>query len=49
VHQDGIPILVRHNDDGDRATAALYALDSPARVAEFVDHLGRRLTDAGED
>jgi trehalose 6-phosphate phosphatase len=49
VRQDGIPILVRHNDDGDRATAALYALDSPARVAEFVDHLARRLTDAGED
>ncbi len=39
----GAPILVRHNDDGDRATAALYALDSPARVAEFVDDLAHEL------
>jgi trehalose 6-phosphate phosphatase len=46
VRHDGIPILVRHNDDGDRATAALYALDSPARVAEFADQLAGRLTDA---
>ena len=49
VRQDGIPILVRHNDDGDRATAALFALDSPARVAEFVDRLARRLAEAGAD
>ena len=27
-----VPILVRHNEDGDRATAALFALDSPAQV-----------------
>jgi len=40
---------VRHNDDGDRATAALFALDSPARVAEFVDRLARRLAEAGAD
>ena len=43
VRQEGIPILVRHNEDGDRATAALFALDSPARVAEFTDSLARRL------
>ncbi|BBY11878.1 trehalose-phosphatase [Mycobacterium marseillense] len=35
----GVPILVRHSDDGDRATAALFALDSPARAAEFTDRL----------
>ncbi|XTL06293.1 hypothetical protein ACQKB2_18110 [Mycobacterium tuberculosis] len=35
--------LVRHTDDGDRATAALFALDSPARVAEFTDRLARQL------
>ena len=31
----GVPIVVRHSDDGDRATAALFALDSPAQVGEF--------------
>jgi trehalose 6-phosphate phosphatase len=46
VRHDGVPILVRHNDDGDRATAALFALDSPARVAEFTDRLARQLSDA---
>ncbi|MEE3750896.1 trehalose-phosphatase [Mycobacterium intracellulare] len=43
VHDDGVPILVRHNDDGDRATAALFALDSPARAAEFTDRLADQL------
>jgi trehalose 6-phosphate phosphatase len=43
VRQDGVPILVRHNEDGDRATAALFALDSPARVSEFTDRLARQL------
>ncbi|MEZ0349765.1 trehalose-phosphatase [Mycobacterium sp. pR1184] len=47
VHPDGIPILVRHNDDGDRATAALFALDSPAATADFVGRLARQLADAG--
>jgi trehalose 6-phosphate phosphatase len=46
VRQDGVPILVRHNEDGDRATGALFALDSPARVAEFTDRLARQLSDA---
>lgn len=39
VRADGVPILVRHADDGDRATAALFALDSPARAGEFTDRL----------
>ena len=46
VRDAGIPILVRHNDDGDRATAALFALDSPAQAAEFTDRLARQLSDA---
>jgi trehalose 6-phosphate phosphatase len=46
VRADGIPILVRHNDDGDRATAALFALDSPAQAAEFTDRLARQISDA---
>ncbi|MDT5147126.1 MAG: trehalose 6-phosphate phosphatase, partial [Mycobacterium sp.] len=49
VREDGVPILLRHTDDGDRATAAQFALDSPARVAEFVDRLARRLSDAPVD
>lgn len=43
----GVPILVRHSDDGDRATAALFALDSPARAAEFTDRLADLLPGAG--
>ena len=43
IRQDGVPILVRHSEDGDRATAALFALDSPARVAEFTERLAGRL------
>jgi trehalose 6-phosphate phosphatase len=43
VDDDGIAILVRHSDDGDRATAARYALEDPDRVREFTERLGRRL------
>lgn len=39
----GAGIVVRHTDDGDRATAARFALDSPARVAEFTARLAERL------
>ena len=46
VRHDGLPILVRHNEDGDRATAALFALDSPARVSEFTERLAHQLGDA---
>jgi trehalose 6-phosphate phosphatase len=43
IHDDGIAILVRHGDDGDRATAAGYALDKPDRVREFTERLARQL------
>jgi trehalose 6-phosphate phosphatase len=43
VDDDGVAILVRHSDDGDRATAARYALDDPAQVREFTERLARRL------
>ena len=46
VRDGGVPILVRHNDDGDRATSALFALDSPADAAEFTDRLAGQLSDA---
>jgi trehalose 6-phosphate phosphatase len=45
VADDGIAILVRHSDDGDRATAARYALEDPDRVREFTERLARRLAD----
>jgi trehalose 6-phosphate phosphatase len=45
VDDDGIAILVRHSDDGDRATAARYALNDPGRVREFTERLARRLAD----
>jgi trehalose 6-phosphate phosphatase len=43
VQDDGVAILVRHSDDGDRATAASYALDNPDRVREFTERLARQL------
>jgi trehalose 6-phosphate phosphatase len=43
VHDDGIAILVRHNDDGDRATAANYALDNPDRARDFTVRLAHQL------
>ncbi len=43
VRQDGIAIVVRHNEDGDRATAAVFAVENPAEVAEFTHRLARRL------
>lgn len=46
VREDGVPIVVRHTDDGDRATAALFALDSPAQVAEFTARLATQLATA---
>ncbi|BBZ45682.1 trehalose-phosphatase [Mycobacterium parmense] len=46
VRDGGVPILVRHDEDGDRATAALFGLDSPAAVSEFTARLARRLADA---
>jgi trehalose 6-phosphate phosphatase len=44
VDDDGIAILVRHSDDGDRATAARYALDDPGRVREFTERLAHQLS-----
>ena len=39
VLHDGIGIVVRHTEDGDRSTAARYALESPDRVREFIERL----------
>jgi len=39
VLHDGIGIVVRHTEDGDRATAARYSLNDPDQVREFLDKL----------
>lgn len=44
IGDDGIAIVVRHTDDGDRATAARFALEDPARVTEFTRRLADRLS-----
>ena len=36
VQFDGIGIVVRHDEDGDRKTAARFALQSPDQVREFI-------------
>ncbi|WIM87699.1 trehalose-phosphatase [Candidatus Mycobacterium wuenschmannii] len=43
VADDGVAILVRHDDDGDRATAARYALESPDKAREFTARLADRV------
>jgi trehalose 6-phosphate phosphatase len=44
VRDDGVAIVVRHTEDGDRATAAQYALDSPQRVVVFTERLAREIS-----
>jgi trehalose-phosphatase len=39
VLHDGIGIVVRHSEDGDRSTAARLSLAEPARVREFIERL----------
>jgi alpha,alpha-trehalase len=41
VKFDGIGIAVRHDEDGDRRTAARFTLESPAQVRDFL-HRGSR-------
>jgi trehalose 6-phosphate phosphatase len=43
VRDDGVGIVVRHTEDGDRATAARYALDSPERVVAFTEQLALQI------
>ena len=39
VRADGIGIVVRHTEDGDRPSAARFTLDDPEQVREFLDRL----------
>ncbi|BBY62221.1 trehalose-phosphatase [Mycolicibacterium helvum] len=41
VLHDGIGIVVRHNEDGDRSTAARFSLADPAHVREFIERVVR--------
>ncbi|KZM74722.1 trehalose-phosphatase [Nocardia terpenica] len=45
VTADGIPVMVRHPDSGDRRTAAHFAVDSPARVRDLLDRVVAYLAD----
>lgn len=48
IASDGIPIVVRQAENGDRRTAAHFALDGPARVRDFLDRLAELLSGADE-
>ncbi|WP_159847752.1 trehalose-phosphatase [Nocardia sp. CY41] len=43
VESDGLAIVVRHDENGDRHTAARFAIAGPERVRDFLDRLVRRL------
>lgn len=44
---NGIGIVVRHGDDGDRPTAARFALDNPEQVSTFAGQLAQRIGGGG--
>jgi alpha,alpha-trehalase len=46
VQFDGVGIVVRHDEDGDRPSAAPFSLESPTAVAEFVLRLAQDLEPA---
>ncbi|MGO9928069.1 MAG: trehalose-phosphatase [Mycobacterium sp.] len=48
VEFDGVGIVVRHSEDGDRPSAALFGLESPSEVAEFVRRLATDLETAAK-
>lgn len=39
VLEDGVGIVVRHSEDGDRATGARFSLADPDRVRQFIERL----------
>lgn len=43
VESDGLAVLVRHDEDGDRRTAARFLLADPHRVRDFLDRLAELL------
>jgi len=45
VKTDGIGILVRHTEDGDRPSAARFTLEDPGQVCGFLDRVADDLPD----
>ncbi|MBV8180767.1 MAG: trehalose-phosphatase, partial [Mycobacterium sp.] len=43
VRHHGIGIIVRHGEDGDRPSAARFALDGPDAVREFIERLAQHV------
>ncbi|BBY08255.1 trehalose-phosphatase [Mycobacterium noviomagense] len=43
VRYDGIGIVARHSEEGDRPSAARFALDGPDAVREFIAQLARQV------
>ncbi|MFQ6399166.1 trehalose-phosphatase [Nocardia sp. KC 131] len=48
VASHGIAIVVRHNEDGDRRTAARFAVDSPGRAGNLLDRMAETLNRAAQ-
>lgn len=46
VRDNGVGIVVRHDEDGDRPSAARFALDCPDAVRQFLDRLAQELAAA---
>ncbi|OBI40263.1 trehalose-phosphatase [Mycobacterium kyorinense] len=46
VRDNGVGIVVRHDEDGDRPSAARFALGGPDAVREFLDRLAQELAAA---
>ena len=46
IHFDGAGIVVRHQEDGDRPSAAPFSLQDPSAVVDFVRRLATDLHDA---
>jgi len=44
IEADGLSIVVRHSENGDRHTAARFAVNGPGRAREFLDRLADLLS-----
>jgi alpha,alpha-trehalase len=49
VRYDGVAIVIRHGEEGDRPSAAGFALDGPDRVREFIERLAQEITAANDE
>jgi len=49
VQFDGAGIVVRHDEHGDRPSAAMFSLESPSAVIEFIARLAQDLENAAAD